>query len=440
MKISGNSGFSLLLVGDIFVLFASIWFALVFRYHTFPSFEALSVHVGHFAFLILLWLVVFYGAGLYDRFAFDFEKKLPAILMKSQFLNAVLSVGYFYFFSDSIAPKTILFIYLIISSALILLWRLFVFTLVHKPAKQKVVLIGQGESLRELNNEILNSKKYGMSLVRVFDRNGEASSVANMKEVIEKEAVDIVIIDQAQKEIMNTLYPLIFRGVRFERLDEVYERIFSRIPLEVVDSEWFLLNVYAKTHATYRLTKRVMDFVLASLLLLVTAPFFPLVMFVIWLDDRGRAFIVQERIGKDGQLIHIPKFRTMSTNDQGKWLTAGDSRVTRIGYFLRKSRIDELPQLWSVLKGDLSLIGPRPDIIGLGKELEKQIPFYGVRNVVEPGLSGWAQISQDLPPQSVEETRLRLAYDLYYVKNRSLSLDIEIALKTGRILLSRLGM
>ena len=129
----------------------------------------------------------------------------------------------------------------------------------------------------------------------------------------------------------------------------------------------------------------------------------------------------------------------MRTNDGGIWPTENDSRITRVGRFLRNSRIDELPQFWNVFKGDISLIGPRPDIYDLGVKLSSEIPYYNIRNTIKPGLSGWAQISQELPPHSLDETKLRLAYDLYYVKNRSIMLDIIIVLKTIRTLLSRTG-
>jgi lipopolysaccharide/colanic/teichoic acid biosynthesis glycosyltransferase len=130
----------------------------------------------------------------------------------------------------------------------------------------------------------------------------------------------------------------------------------------------------------------------------------------------------------------------MNVNDGGKWLTDADNRVTRVGKILRKSRIDELPQILAVIKGDMSFIGPRPDIVNLGETLEKQIPYHNTRSIIRPGLSGWAQVNQDKPPQSVEESKLRLSYDLYYIKNRSLGLDIRIALRTIRTLLSRFGM
>ena len=133
------------------------------------------------------------------------------------------------------------------------------------------------------------------------------------------------------------------------------------------------------------------------------------------------------------------KFRSMKASDGGKWVTAGDNRITRVGKFIRASRIDELPQLWSVVRGDMSLIGPRPDINDLGVKLSEEIPYYKIRNLVAPGLSGWAQIRQELPPQSLEETKIRLAYDFYYVKRRSITLDLKIALQTIKTLLMRVG-
>jgi lipopolysaccharide/colanic/teichoic acid biosynthesis glycosyltransferase len=127
------------------------------------------------------------------------------------------------------------------------------------------------------------------------------------------------------------------------------------------------------------------------------------------------------------------------THDAGNWVEQNDSRITRVGRILRKTSIDELPQLWSILKGDLSLIGPRPDIYDRGVDLSHTIAYYSIRNLIKPGLSGWAQVKQELPPQSLEETKLRLAYDIFYVKNRSLFLDLMIVLKTIRALFSRIN-
>ena len=190
----------------------------------------------------------------------------------------------------------------------------------------------------------------------------------------------------------------------------------------------------------YDIVKKVGDIVLSIPVAIVFFILSPFVYIAIKLDDKGDVFISQKRIGKDNKLIHIYKYRSMTQNDGGVWLPENDNKVTRVGYFLRKSRIDELPQVLSVLKGDMSFVGPRPDIIDLGNRLEKDIPYYTIRNVIKPGLSGWAQVNQEKPPQSVEETKIRLSYDLYYIQNRSLGLDIKIVLRTIKTLLSRVGM
>jgi lipopolysaccharide/colanic/teichoic acid biosynthesis glycosyltransferase len=182
-----------------------------------------------------------------------------------------------------------------------------------------------------------------------------------------------------------------------------------------------------------------MDIFIAGILGIASLVIYPFVALAIKIEDGGDVFIRQNRIGKGGKTISMFKFRSMKTSDGGKWVTEGDNRITRVGKFIRASRIDELPQLWSVVKGDMSLIGPRPDIYDLGVKLSEEIPHYRIRSLVAPGLSGWAQIRQELPPQSLEETKVRLSYDFYYVKSRSILLDLKIALQTIKTLLMRVG-
>ena len=171
--------------------------------------------------------------------------------------------------------------------------------------------------------------------------------------------------------------------------------------------------------------------------------FYPFVFLAIILDDRGKIFIKQERIGQNNHLVNIIKFRTMSLDDGGDGELNRQEKVTTVGAFLRASRIDELPQLWNILKGDLSLIGPRPELPKLVELYEKEISFYNVRHLIKPGLSGWAQLYQKTPPKfstDYNQTKTKLSYDLFYIKNRSFWLDIKIALKTIKALLSRSGV
>jgi lipopolysaccharide/colanic/teichoic acid biosynthesis glycosyltransferase len=214
--------------------------------------------------------------------------------------------------------------------------------------------------------------------------------------------------------------------------------------LSVVTHTWFLENVSLRPKRVYDIFKRGMDIIISAMLFIISLPFYVLVFILIKLEDRGPLFIVQERIGKNDEVIKILKFRSMTTNDQGEYSSekAQTNKVTRVGLFLRQSRIDELPQLWNVLKGDVSLIGPRPELPALVKLYEKEISYYNTRHLIKPGLSGWAQIyaRHGHGQIATEETKEKLSYDLFYVKNRSLVLDITIALKTIRTLLSRSGI
>jgi len=180
--------------------------------------------------------------------------------------------------------------------------------------------------------------------------------------------------------------------------------------------------------------------VLSFPLFLLSLLAYPFVALAIYLEDRGPIFYVPERIGKGNRPIRIRKFRTMRVMDEGQQLGQNVDQITRVGKFLRVSRIDELPQLLNVLMGDLSLVGPRPEFPKLVTLYNEQIPYYNMRHLITPGLSGWAQVHHEKPPHTLEETREKLSFDLYYLKNRSVVLDIKIALKTIKTLLSRTGV
>jgi lipopolysaccharide/colanic/teichoic acid biosynthesis glycosyltransferase len=184
-----------------------------------------------------------------------------------------------------------------------------------------------------------------------------------------------------------------------------------------------------------------MDIFLSFVIGLVSLLLYPFVAIAIKLDDGGKILFAQDRVGKNNKLIKILKFRSMS--ERSGDTEQSEARVTRVGKWLRALRIDELPQLWSVLKGDISMIGPRPEIPTLVKHYEDEISYYNVRHLIKPGLSGWAQLYHKDPPKVVadsQKTRRKLSYDLYYIKNRSFMLDIKIALKTIKALLSRSGV
>lgn len=435
----------ILFAGDLLAFSLALWLSLGLRYGSFPSEQLLSDHWLPFLFLFILWTFVFFVAGLYEKHTLVFKGRLPSLILNTQIANSLLAIVFFYLVpSLGIAPKTILAVYLVVSFILIVVWRMKIAPRFGFRHREKAILIGAGEEMQELKDEVNGNERYNLKFVSSVDLN-QLDGIAFQEEVVEKiysDGVTSVVIDLKHEKsagILPALYNLIFSNVRFLDMYKVYEEVFDRIPLSLVGYNWFLENISFSPHTMYDTLKRMMDVVIAGALGVVSLVVYPFVVLAIKLEDGGPVFLTQERIGEGNRIIKLWKFRSMRGSDAGKWVTDGDNRITHVGRILRKSRIDELPQLWNIVRGDLSLIGPRPDIVAMGRKLAQELPYYTVRNLIKPGLSGWAQIKQDIAPQSLEETRERLAYDLYYLKNRSFILDLTIALKTIKTLLSRTG-
>lgn len=420
---------------------------LFFRYLELPSKENIELHLLPFSILFLVWLVIFYIAGLYENRTALIKNALLSVIFRTQILNAVIAVLVFYFIPlFSIAPKTNLFIYLIISLAMLSVWRIYLFNFIKPKSKENVILIARGEEMTELKEEI-NKGQYGFNIAHSI--NLEKAESINIKEdiidPIYSNNISTVIIDTKDDSViplLPKLYNLMFSNINFVDAHEVYEHLFNRIPLSLVKHGWFLENFRSKPHLMYDALKRLMDIFISLILALISLLFYPFVFILLKLDKGEGVFSVQERIGKSNKKIKLYKFRTMLfANDGGDWKNKGlENRVTKAGLYLRKTRIDELPQLWNVLKGDISLIGPRPEFQKAVENYNQEIPYYNVRHLIKPGLSGWAQIYGEHPhhEENVELTRNKLSHDLYYIKNRSLFLDLKIALKTLKtIILSK---
>ncbi len=443
MTIGGNKEPFVLFVGDIISLVVSFWLALAIRYAEIPSLATIEAHVVPFAFLSVLWIFVFFIAGLYERHAIVFQKKLPGIILNAQIANSLIAVFFFYILTPyfNVAPKTILVLYFIISFGFIVLWRLLGFSFFGARRQEHAILIGTGEEMQSLEEEVNASKRYNLHFVSSVDLS-QIDGIDFKQEIVSRvysEKISSIVVDlrnEKAEAILPALYNLIFSNVRFLDMYKVYEEVFDRIPLSLVKYNWFLENISSASHMGYDILKRLMDLFAGSFLWIISLPLYPFVILAIKMDDGGPAFIFQERIGKNNVLIKIIKFRSMVRDKNEEMM------VTRVGKFIRATRIDELPQLWNVIIGELSLVGPRPEIPELVRVYEREIPYYNVRHLVTPGLSGWGQIKDYNVPRGtadVDKTRTKLSYDLYYIKNRSLVLDMAIAAKTIKTLVSRSG-
>ena len=456
MRFSGKKETLRLFIGDVALFLVSLWVMLFLRYRRVPDVETSIEHLVPFSILFVAWVLVFFISGLYERHTLILKHKLPTVILNAQIANIILAIVFFYFVPYfEIAPKTNLFIYLIVSFLLIFVWRTYGYSFFEFGKKQNAILIGSGGEMKELKNEVNNNAMYNLRFVSSIDL--DEIDTIDFKEdilnIVYSENINIVAVDLRNDKvspILPALYNLIFSKVKFIDMHRVYEDIFNRVPLSLLKYSWFLENISLSPRITYDSLKRLMDIILSLVLGVFSLAMYPFIIILIKLEDGGPVFFVQERIGKNNKVIKIIKFRTMEIHKEKDGI-AKVGNVTKVGLFLRRTRLDEFPQLWNVLRGNLSLIGPRPEISTLVKLYEKEIPYYDVRHLIKPGLSGWAQLYQENPPKFAkphgltphiphDETRVKLSYDLYYIKNRSFLIDLNIALKTISKLLSRSGV
>ena len=436
MKLRSKKDTAILLVGDLILFSLALWLALFLRNFAWPEEGLFYRHFQPFVVIFLIWVVVFYIAGLYGKHTAIFRRKLPRLIFNSLLVNSALAVVFFYFIPYfGITPKTILFLDLILSFLLVFLWRRYFAPNINLTQKEKILFTCRGAETEEIIEEVKNNSRYNIAIA-------DYSDIKNIDRV-GVTAVVTDLYDENIHEALKNFYSMIFAGIRFIPVQNLYEELFDREPVNMIKEQWFLENISNRPKPVYDALKRIMDATFALVAGLVSLLFYPFVYLAVKLDDGGVIFSFQERVGKDGQPIRLIKFRTMKiANDGAKW-GEGKNEVTRVGKFLRKTRIDELPQLWNVLVGDLSLVGPRPEFADPVALYSQDIPYFNIRHIIKPGLSGWAQIHQDGEPHhgiSINETKTKFAYDLYYIKNRSFWLDVSITLKTIKILVMRKGV
>lgn len=448
----------LLIVGDVICFVLAIWLTLTLRYLGLPDSELLWAHLEPWAWLTAIWLFIFYSAGLYDKHTTFLKSLLLSRIINTQIVNGLVAALVFLIIPFGIAPKTNLLIYLGISIVLVALWRLWLFNKFAPKTSKRAILLASGPEAIELVDEINNNDRYDYTFVRIIDDSTATSTPdfeSKLVRLIDAENISIIVANPRSEYIeavLPALFDLAFLKFQFTFLDfyKVYEDTFDRIPLSALRYDWFIAHVSQSKSLVYDFVKRGIDIVLS----LVLALFLVLVLPIIWaakkVEGKGDAvFMTQDRVGQYNQPMQVLKLQTMTQNNAASatWMSEeahSGNQITNVGNVLRKTSLDEYPQVWNVLKGEMSLIGPRNDIVGLGARLAEEIPYYNIRNFVKPGISGWAQTNQhymgdNISPQSLEESKLRLAYDLYYVKNRSLWLDLAIVIKTIKTLVSRFG-
>ncbi len=431
-----------LLIGDLTILYFSLFLTLIIRYGALSKY--LEKHFWPFTLLFVVWLIAFYVTGLYEIHALknsqDFSRKFQTAL----FINAILGIAFFYILPVGITPKTNLSIFFVVFVILVYGWRLMYnhFLSSRVPGK-KILLVGTNEITEELVRYLTQNPQVGYEVTVWLKEGLEEKKVDELSSMISTKQIETIVVPARIKKssrIARMIYKNLLSGIEVIDLADLYEEIFKKIPLPELEEVWFLENL-TRSHRFYEIIKRPIEIILAAALIVVTLPLFLVIATVILCTSRGEIIFSQRRIGQNGDEFMIYKFRTMRMDAEKngpQWATPDDNRVTAIGRFLRKTHLDELPQFWNILKGDLSVIGPRPERPEFVESLQKEIPFYELRQLIRPGISGWAQVNYRYGASN-RDAYEKLQYEIYYLKNRSFIIDVLIILKTIKFFFTNLS-
>ncbi|PYN10044.1 MAG: hypothetical protein DME02_00735 [Candidatus Rokuibacteriota bacterium] len=394
-------------------------------------------------------LGAFYYNDLYDFEAPHDVGQLFTRLCRALGLAALVLAGTYLLFPNAIIGGNLAPYVLFVTLFAVLVLRLGVYALAKRaPFSERVLIMGGGRLAADLAGQILTRPDLAMRVTGVLTADGDAVASArrlggygDVADVVLRERPDRIIVampDRRGNLPVSALLACRFRGVRVEEGTEAYERFTRRLAVESLTPSALIFGDGFRVSRAQLALKRAMSVVIASVALLVTAPLIALIALAIKLESRGPVFFIQERIGLGGRPFRLIKFRTMRQAERGAdgiWQRDNASRVTRFGAVLRRYRLDELPQCVNILKGDMSLVGPRPEMASNVATFSAVIPFYNLRHEVRPGLTGWAQVRAGYS-MSTEEVTRKLCYDLYYIKHLSLRFDLWILFDTVKFVLS----
>jgi exopolysaccharide biosynthesis polyprenyl glycosylphosphotransferase len=437
----------------------------------------LNVFLVPIILLGLIYALVLYIANLYDHYL-DFRRlENISTMILASLIGTLLAVILFTLPGRQLLGRGLVEWQGVIFVWLLVLWR-FTFSTIALPLRlqRKVLIIGAGKAGKEIQAVINNRTNSGLTVAGFLDDNPQKigttvegtpilGNTSQLGEMIANHRIGMLVMAITHSNpagLLNNLVRFSLMGVQLIDMPSLYEFLAGKIPTHHISDVWLVIHSLNSSKVYYRHFKRLMDLVLASLGLALTLPLWGFIALAVKLDSPGPVFFSQERLGKDGKPFRISKFRTM-VNDAEKsgpqFACLKDSRITRVGGYLRKMRLDELPQLYNILRGDMSFIGPRPERECFIREFQQpvpdlregrraadaagcqvhcgykeRLPYYSYRLLVKPGITGWAQVMHSYA-SNMEETEEKLQYDLYYIKNMSLFLDLAILLKTIRIVL-----
>jgi sugar transferase (PEP-CTERM system associated) len=371
------------------------------------------------------------------------------LLLVLSVLSFVLA-GLIFFYPDLDIGPYVMVVGVSFLTVLLVLWRLaYEWIIGLSMFRERVYVLGCGQRARAVVELLRTSREAGMEVV---GWNGESESPGRLDSFAAdlrtfrqpKPAIDRVIVameDRRDSMPVRELLDLRIRGVVIENSSSLLERLSGKLSLDGLNPSTLIFTEGFRMSASQQLFRRLLSFAVSFLALLICLPFLPLIILAVRLSSPGPVFFSQTRVGQRGRLFTVYKFRTMRQDAEAQgavWATKDDPRVTLIGRLLRKTRLDEIPQFWNVLRGEMAFVGPRPERPEFVQWLSQEIPFYDLRHMIRPGITGWAQVRYQYGA-SLDETKRKLEYDLYYVKHQSIGLDLLIMFETIKTILLRRG-
>jgi len=440
-----------LLIGEALIVGASFLLGAVYELRE-DSYLVLNYEGGYFKILgvTVLVLLCSHWLDLHDTARLNTKGELYFRLLMVPGVLAFILAGVAYVRPDYLLGSGSSAVGLLILTVALFGWRLGFTWLIQLPILvQRVYVLGTGERAQRVVQGLRQNPELGVEIASWTGKMEGAltrdSVAAHLMEVVHKQKVHRVIVampDRRGTIPMTELLQLRMQGVQIEEATSWLEKISGKIEVEELSPSWLVFGQGFRRSAAFILVRRVVSFIISLIGLILALPLFPLIMLAIRLDSKGPVFYTQTRVGKAGRIFKVVKFRTMREDAEAasgpKWAGDNDPRVTRVGKFLRSSRLDEIPQLWCVLKGDMAFVGPRPERPEFIEWLSKEIPYYGVRHMVRPGLTGWAQVKYKYG-STVKDSLEKLQYDLFYIKNASIGLDLLIMFLTVKTVLLRRG-
>lgn len=395
----------------------------------------------------------FYLFDLYDSERINRKSIMVLGIVQAVGAATMICALAWYIVPSLLLGRGTLLITFLLMSLVMIYWRLFLMWFLRNPRfAERILILGTDSDAVELAREILNRKELGYEVIGFLgcDPALVGKSLINprvigvygdLEDVVSRFRADRIVVtgpDARQQLPLEPLMALKLRAdVSIEESVSFYERLTGKINTQMLRPRWLIFSSSADFLKVYRRVVRVLELVISLVIFTLTFPLMLLVSLLIRIDSKGPVFYKQNRVGRHNKVFKIVKFRSMTVDAEKNgavWASEVDPRITRVGRVIRKTRIDELPQLWNVIRGEMNLIGPRPERPEFVCDLEKQIPYYTQRHLVKPGLTGWAQVRYRYG-NSLEDAQEKLKYDLYYIKNQSPFLDAFILFETARIVI-----